>query len=299
MDIRHHTLVVISFYDRRDIDNLDKLLCSMQRHDAGADYSVCIVVNRTSDVKISPGFNVDSILYRNNTGMNIGAWDFGWRKNPGFSDYLFLQDECYICKDGWISAFQEAAREPKVGLVGEALNTKWDQSWDRLKKLQQDICLPEHEINGCKANRVDVYLKFLSDHNVPAGSNGKHMRSLVWFFRHDVMKRIDGFPGGGNYGECIASEIGVSKKIESLGLSVIQVKEMPFYFIRHLEWNQDSVASEYSHKSIRAKQKNELKNENKRLNGLLQTPSWKLIMTLAIKKIRDDGQCLIRKMGRM
>ncbi len=35
---------------------------------------------------------------RENTGFNIGAWDYGWRHLPPYDYYLFLQDDCFIVR---------------------------------------------------------------------------------------------------------------------------------------------------------------------------------------------------------
>jgi hypothetical protein len=83
---------------------------------------------------------------------------------------------------------------------------------------------------------------------VDPGIEGKHLRSVVWFLSADTLKRIDGFLIGRNYGECIAAEIATSKKVESLGRDVVQVNEHEeFFYIRHLEYNQDCPGSPYAH----------------------------------------------------
>ena len=299
MYTKPETLVIISYYDRRPIDNLNALLNSMQKYDSGSDYSICIVVNRTSDKKINvtSDSNNLSILYRNNTGMNIGAWDHGWRTNQDYNDYLFLQDECYINRNGWISSYQDATKDSAIGLIGESINENWDHTWDSLHKKQQGIKLPEHELNGNQANRVDVYLKFMNDHNIPSGTTGRHLRSLIWYAKSHVLRTIDGFPIGSNYGECIASEISVSKKIESKGFVVTQVNKNPFYFIRHLEWNKDNVDSGYTHKPILIAQKNALKIENNNLKNLINASSWTFIMKLVKNKLKHDFKNIIRRMG--
>jgi hypothetical protein len=77
---------------------------------------------------------------------------------------------------------------------------------------------------------------------------GRHLRSVVWFVSADVLKAIDGFLIGRNYGECIGAEIATSKKVEALGLGIAQANEQEeFFYIRHLEYNQDSPGSPYTH----------------------------------------------------
>lgn len=295
MESRPQTLVVISYYDRRPIDPLNNLLESMCEYDAGAEYSICVVVNRTTNKELKLSFKEKplSILYRNNTGMNIGAWDHAWRSKQEFDSFLFLQDECYITKNNWLSEFKYKASQQSVGLVGESLNKNWDRSWKDLKKIQKDVRLREHELNGVNINRVDLYLQFLTDQNIQAGTTGRHLRSLIWFANKDVLDKIDGFPVGNNYGECIAAEIGVSKKVEAVGLQIAQVRDNPFYFIRHLEWNQNSPGSEFTHKlnsdSAQLTSKHEVNDPSHSLKKI----TWHTILKLINDRIQLDIKHLI------
>ena len=94
---KERCLVVISYYDQRPAEILLELIQSLADHHSGGAYDVCIVVNEdeTLDHEAAPaGLNLAPIIMRRpNGGMNIGAWDHGWRHNPGYRDYLFLQDE--------------------------------------------------------------------------------------------------------------------------------------------------------------------------------------------------------------
>jgi hypothetical protein len=91
-----------------------------------------------------------------------------------------------------------------------------------------------------------------------------------------VLSEIGGFPIGRNYAECIAAEIGVSKLVESRGLSVQQVDDdEPFRFIRHEEWNQDSTGAPYTHSSLLKRRIEELEN-----------PSWQMLCRMAARKLK-------------
>lgn len=243
------TLVVISYYDRRPISNLVELVRTLRHSSAGGEFDICIVVNRTKNETLSvPELCSITTHYRHNLGMNIGAWDYAWRVEPGYSNYLFLQDECYVIRDGWLAAYQSALDTPNVGMVGETLNLLWNQPWAVLRALFAGVVLPEHMINGEEVNRVDFYLDFLNAHGVDPRGNAGHLRSVVWFLPSDILKAIDGFLIGRNYGECIAAEIATSKKVEALGLDFVQAnKKEEFFYIRHLEYNQDSPGRPYSH----------------------------------------------------
>jgi len=74
---------------------------------------------------------------------------------------------------------------------------------------------------------------------IDPGTNGRHLRSLVWAFNRGALALIKGFPTGLHKEECIAAEIAVSKNIEQHGLLVTQVAERPFTFIHHVEWQKD------------------------------------------------------------
>ena len=244
------TLVVISYYDRRPIHNLLELIHSLYRYPAGHDFDLCVVVNRTTNdvLSIPEEYSSVTVDYRHNTGMNIGAWDHGWRIHPGYKDYLFLQDECYVIRDNWLSGYRSILENPEIGMVGESLNILWNKSWAELRELFTNISLPEHMVDGQAVNRVDFYLKLFGEHGVSPGSTGRHLRSVIWFFPGAVLKEIDGFLIGRNYGECIAAEIATSKKVEALRLGVVQVnKQEEFFYIRHLEYNQDSPGAPYAH----------------------------------------------------
>ena len=62
-----------------------------------------------------------------------------------------------------------------------------------------------------------------------------------------TLDTIDGFYTGATYGECIASEIAISRKITSIGGKIQQVRKEPFYFIRHKDWKQKTPGGPYVH----------------------------------------------------
>jgi hypothetical protein len=276
MEFASHTLLVISYYDRRQNDDLRRLLDSLAQFPAGDGYDVCVVVNSTSSDRISLGRTSTPVrvIYRENLGMNIGAWDHGWRTNRSYDDYLFLQDECYVVRDNWLTAFRQRAAEPDMGMVGESLNHSWDRRWEVLRKEQEGVLLPGHTINGKPLNRVDYYLRFFEEAGIDRGHSGRHLRSLVWYFRAEVLEQMEGFPQGRNYGECIAAEIGVSKRVESLGLRVEQLNDEAFRYIRHREWNQDYPGAPFTHSSTTKRRLEQLAN-----------PSWGTLGRLVMRKL--------------
>ena len=176
------------------------------------------------------------VHYRRNTGYNIGAWDFGWRVSPEYFAYLFMQEECQVVREGWLKAFVDKASNPTIGLVGECLSFDWNLPWSILAELTKTQHLPEHLVDGKPADRVSCYFDFFKRHGIPPGNKGDHLQSLILFLRREVLQAIDGFPIGRNYGEAIAAEIGISKKVQALGLEICQVGPEPFSYIYHPQW---------------------------------------------------------------
>lgn len=247
--MRTKTLVVISYYDRRPSNNLFDLIESLYRYSAGDEFDTCVVVNRTKrdSLTLPDKYSYISVEYRQNLGMNIGAWDYGWRSHEGYRDYLFLQDECYVIRDQWLAGYRSCLSDPQVGMVGESIPRLWYKDWPSLRQFFAGVALPEHSFDGEPVNRIDFYLKFFKEHDVEPGETGRHLRSVIWCLPAPVLEKIGGFLIGRNYGECIAAEIAASKQVEALGLRVVQAKDEEFFYIRHLEYNQDFPGSPYAH----------------------------------------------------
>jgi hypothetical protein len=188
------------------------------------------------------------VIRRPNVGMNIGAWDGGYRAFPDFPGFVFLQDECFAIRDGWLSGLLAPLQDPKVGLVGESMNGNWDQPWPALRRSNEGVAMPGHDLDGRPANRVDVYLDAMARWGIEPGESGVHLRSLIWASRRDALEAIHGFPSGGSYGECIAAEIGVSRAMLQHGYRLATAAREPFHYVRHAEWNQDVAGGPFTHK---------------------------------------------------
>jgi len=238
MGERPHVLVVISYYADRPVGPLVALLDSIATFPAGAPIEVRVVVNRNLDHSVSLPQRHESIeiILRPNVGYNIGAWEAGWRQDPTYDGYLFLQDECRIVQSDWVGAFARTAAKADVGLVGESFNPDWNASWAELAAKYRGQRLPEHEVDGRPAERVEYYLDFFRQHNIPAGVAGDHLQSLVFYMTRSMLERIGGFPVGSSYGEAIAAEIGISKHVQAAGCTLVQVGPEPFFYIEHPQW---------------------------------------------------------------
>ncbi|MEL7157351.1 MAG: hypothetical protein AAFN30_12225 [Actinomycetota bacterium] len=240
-------LVIVAYFDQRPLRPLLDLLASMERHPAGCPYERLVVVSTTGTDRLdrlrSAGI---PCLERQSLGLNIGAWDDGWRQAADVDEFLFLQDDCLVVRQNWLRAFADACG-PGVGLVGESLNEHWDRPWDELRRTRGKIRVAEHQLAGRRANRVDVYLEFMARHGIEPGEAGRHLRGQVWFARRAALASIDGFPKGRNRGEHIASEIAVSRAMEAKGWCVRQVAETPFHYISHREWEHSNADGAFRH----------------------------------------------------
>jgi len=237
------TCVVVSYWVARSPRALFKLLRKTQELDAGSPFDLIVVCNG-GDLKpltLPPnlarlGFRV---LFRENTGWNLGAWEQGWRSAQGYQFYLFLQDDCILKRPGWISEFEfRAENDPKVGLIGETI--MWDQmSWSFVRTATDRdlgrIAWPESE----PVHPLDVYKELLTRRGVPIGDVGTHLPTLILFAPRTVLEEIGGFPLiGSTYREAVACEIGISRLIESRGYRLVKIDRESFHLIGHHQWDQ-------------------------------------------------------------
>lgn len=237
-------LVIISYWIKRSVKPLLKLLQQLEYYEAGCSFSVLIVCNGgdVKPLKLTNEFGKKyslNILNRKNQGYNIGAWEYGWRNHPEYQYFLFLQDDCYIIRDYWLKEFiTKMETSPNIGMVGESIY--WQKSWEKIKSSSSNSYLKGHLLEGKPAPRVLVYLDFLARNNIPSGDTAEHLQSLILFTSKSILNQIDGFVIGNNYGEAIASEIAISKKVQGIGYNIAQINSQPFYYIGHREWPERS-----------------------------------------------------------
>lgn len=227
-------LVVVSHYAARPAAALGRLLDSTTTFPAGTPHDTRVVVNRDGGevVELPPRHRGVEVTYRPNAGYNIGAWEAGWRTGPPYHSYLFLQDECQIVQSDWVGAFARKAAEPGIGLVGECFNPDWDAPWDALVDRFRGDSPPGHTPGG----RVQCYLDYFHRLRIPPGGRGDHLQSLVLFATRAVLDGIGGFPACEGYGEAIAAEIGMSKRVQAAGLALARVGPEPFFYVEHPQW---------------------------------------------------------------
>ncbi len=255
-------LVVISNWLERDTISLFKLVTQLANINPGIEYHLCIVCNHSDNNKEkNTNKNFENIylelinilhhsnwppatinlLFRENIGMNIGAWDFAWRRFPNFTHYMFLQDEVIVMNNNWLISYVDSIKTNNVTeetpfLIGESWNYKWDHPWSLLRKTNFNSISHGHSLT---LGRVDFYLNTFKKWGVMHGDNGGHLRSLIWFSNFITLKKINGFNIGNTYGECIASEIAATLKVKQFKGFVSQIDSNHFRIFWHPEWRRD------------------------------------------------------------
>lgn len=225
--------LVVSHYNAWPEDKLLALLDQTMRIASGIPFHTRVVVNQAVDrrLELPARFAHVEVLHRPNTGYNIGAWEHGWRTGPAFPTYLFVQEECQILRRGWMEAFDREASKPEVGLVGESVVC--DCSWDLLMTDPPETV--EGVSQGDPAFFAGLYAGLLRL-GVAPGDDGRHLQSLAFAARREVLERIDGFPLGGDWMECVVAEVAISKKVQAAGLETAQIDRRRFRYVLHPQW---------------------------------------------------------------
>jgi hypothetical protein len=175
--------------------------------------------------------------------MNIGAWGQGFAERGNADLYIFLQDECFLKQNNFVEAIEKRfVNDRSLGMLGESLNIRWSKPWTELILGALNVQEAEHLINGSPSRRVDTYLHFIRSWGIEPGATGSHLRSLMWAFPGEVIRKLGGFPVGKNRGECIAAEIAVSRAILMMGYRIGQISEASFSFFGHAEWRSDGMS---------------------------------------------------------
>ena len=241
MDGKPRTCVIVSYWTAQPAKNLHRLLAQMQKIDAGAPYDLLIVCNGGLERPLILPVRFNSlkprIINRENTGYNLGAWECGWRDADGYEYYLFLQDDCFLKRPNWVNDFEyRMSRDPGIGLLGESI--AWDRAtWSYIREATDRDLGRTAWRHDDSVHPIDACLALLEQHGIPPGETGSHLQSLILFTSRRVLAEVGGFPmmGTGYRGAC-ATEVGISRLIESRGYRLSKVAECPFEFIGHSGW---------------------------------------------------------------
>ena len=237
-----NTCVIVSFWSGRTARNLHALLEQMMRVDAGATFDL-VIVNNGGDqrpLRLPSKFSPlrYRIINRQNLGYNIGAWECGWRSCEGYTYYLFLQDECFLKRPGWIFDFEyRMSTDAHIGLLGESI--VWDRMTWQFIRQDTDRSFGPNWWGNDRPHPVLFYQQYIAALGIDRGEVGTHLQSLVLFSSHCVLESINGFPVGATYDEAVSCEIGISRLIESKGYRISKVKDQPFALIGHRQWTEN------------------------------------------------------------
>jgi len=228
----NNSIFIISYYEGRQKKYLKNLINQLNK----LECQIGVIINDDKAIELSLD-KVNNVFYltRKNIGMNIGAWDEGFRYFNDYENYFFFQDECFIRKLSFFENYLLYLSKKNSGIIGESINLKWSESWEKMiySPLNYKI-----NINKINIDRVSYYKKQLLDWGIPINTTPVHLRSLNIAIKKSVLDQINGFNIGYFKEQCIASEIAISKKIENLNLEIVQSHKEPFYFIGHLEWDK-------------------------------------------------------------
>jgi hypothetical protein len=217
------TCVVVSYYDGRPTNDLFRLLRQLRDIDAGANFNLKVIINSDSGLPLSIAEDLvgTSLEMRQNTGFNIGAWQYGWQRNPGFRFYIFLQDECEIVKSNWLLEYKKLLSKKGVGLVGESLLT-W-RNWAVFRELWPEAYRECVQI----ASRSSIIL----------GKSPAHIQTLALGVTGECLTATQGFLLGDGKIKAIATEIMFSRRCIQNNFMVKQSAWRPFEYINHPQWS--------------------------------------------------------------
>lgn len=228
--------VVVSTWVGNPDDYLSTLLTTMDRHPAGAAHDLYVVANGT-DYRLPDNAQakVRELFVRENRGYNLAAWDHAWHQLLGHEHFLFLQDDCFIRRAGWLADMRACFERPGTGLVGENLIHSWDRPWSELF-VESPRCGRWGRVNAAMVKRARRYHGLLESWGVPAGETARHLTTVVHYTSRQVLEDVGGYRHVTEYEEAIAAEIGFSRMVEACGYRIRQVGRTSHSRIGHREW---------------------------------------------------------------
>lgn len=232
--------VIISTWTGSPLHYLLELCESLAQHPPGAQYDLVLSAN---GLDYSPPKELANlftkVFIRENTGYNLGAWDYAWRRLPAYDRFLFLVEDCLVLRNRWLRDFiRRFDSTPACGLVGEVLQKGWDKPWSAL-------CNPEpmdrKDRDPVKRAAWASFInETLAHWGIPEGPTGRHITTAVQFTSRAILEQVDGYNLGRTHEEAIAAEIGFSRKIEASGYTVIQVGRRRHSVIWHRQWPKNT-----------------------------------------------------------
>ncbi len=240
------TCVIVSYWTGRPARRLHRLLQQMRVIEPGVPFDVVVACNGGDERPLTLPAQFDDlrprVLNRENSHYNLGAWEYGWRHAGDYEFYLFLQDDCFLKRGGWLYDFEfRMTNDPGIGLLGEMI--KYDaMTWEYLRETVYTRFLTPDPDRAEQEHPLDVYRGLCAERGIASGETGRHVPSIIMFTSRRVLEEVGGFPlFGPSYRHAIGTEIATSKLIESRGYRVAKVTDQIFNAIGHVEWTANGI----------------------------------------------------------
>jgi hypothetical protein len=221
--------VVIAGWTGHPPDPLAALCKSIAKYEAGSGFDLVLCVNDPEyRLPAELAGNFTEVFSRENTGFNLGAWDYAWRHLPRHDRFLFLQDECLVVRKHWLRDFiHRFETVPRCGLVGEYLNRDWDRPWSYLEDFA----------NGFRYSAESgAFRQTLARWGVPEGETALHVTTVVQYSTRKILEEVGGYRIGHTKSEAVAAELAFSREIAALGYRLTQVGRYRHSRIAHPQW---------------------------------------------------------------
>ena len=237
--------VVVSTWSGALPHRLLQLCESLTRYRPGIEYDLVLCANGMNYVLPGPVRDrFEKLFVRENTGYNLGAWDYAWRHLPNHDHFLFLQDDCVVRKNGWLQDFIGCFSSTRnCGLVGENIDRSWDIPWSELcnPATKGD---PRRSAEAIKqAEWAAFFREKLREWKIPEGQTARHVTTVVQFTSRTILEEVDGYNFGNSKLEATAAEVAFSRKIAARGYSLVQVGCRRHSRIAHPQWPSNAPAA--------------------------------------------------------
>jgi hypothetical protein len=247
--------VIISTWIGNPADYILNLMKSITRYEAGVLFDLYLCANGES-YRLPSGLNgkFTDVFIRENTGFNLGAWDYSWRRLSEYDDYLFMQDDCFIRKEFWLRDFLTCFHSKELyGLVGECLHKSWNRPWSELTGPEINT-KRRQRVSESKTRLARSCQSDLKRWGIPEGKKADHLTSVVHFTSRAILERVGGYIIADKYQEAIAAEIAFSKKIQNEGYELKQIGRLRHSRIGHRQWHSNGFFAKME-RSIKKRQK--------------------------------------------
>jgi hypothetical protein len=226
--------IVISHYNARPKHELIHLLKQLQSqvdsNEPNLELKLLIVVNDVTGVRLDlpNDFAEVEVMYRENSGFNIGSWECGWRQYQEYDYFIFLQDESKLVNPNAVKAYVALLENNPNTLYGESLF--FHRGW---KKFLKSWPAEQHFEFSAFANQKGIKL----------GASASHLQTLILAASCRLLRSVDGFILSSDKIEAVATEVLFSRKVVSKGFSIRQSAWYPFTYFGHEQWDEVRVNS--------------------------------------------------------